>query len=216
MSTESAESTDEQLVSEAEAEAEAAQARAQAASDRVAELRRQVERESGSQPAPAGISIRRAVVSAVAAIAVAALLATTGLMLWGHHKAAARVQRAAEYAAAARQNVVNLMAIDYNTAADSVQRVLDGSVGKFHDNFAETSQDFVKALQNEKIVTKAAVNDAAVESMTDDSAVVLVSATSRREGAKVPKDQQQPRVWRVVLTLQRDNGQIKMSAVEFV
>ena len=65
-------------------------------------------------------------------------------------------------------------------------------------------------------ITTATVNDAAVESISGDSAVVLVSATSRREGPKAPKDQQQPRVWRVVLNLQRDGGQIKMTGVEFV
>lgn len=206
----------EELVRAAEAEAAAAHARAQAAAARVAELRRQVDPDVEPAPDPEPAGVRRAVVSAVAGIVVAALLTATALMLWGNHTAGARQQRAAEYAAAARQSVVNLMAIDYNTAADSVQRVLDGSIGKFRDNFAETSEDFVKAMQEEQIVTTATVNDAAVESMTDDSAVVLVSATSQREGAKAPKDQQQPRVWRVVLTLQRDGGQIKMSAVEFV
>ena len=108
------------------------------------------------------------------------------------------------------------MSIDYATAQDSVQRVLDGSTGKFRANFADTAEDFVKALQDEKITTKATVNDAAVESMTADSAVVMVSATSRREGPQAPKDQQQPRLWRVVLTLERDGDQIKMSGVEFV
>ena len=61
-----------------------------------------------------------------------------------------------------------------------------------------------------------AVNDAAVESVTGDSAVVLVSATSRREGKGAPEDQQQPRLWRVVLNLVREGGQIKMTGVEFV
>ncbi len=208
----------EQLVREAEAEAEAAQARARTAAARVAELRRQVDPDSdpAAGDAPARTGIRRAMTSAVAGIVVAALLTATALMLLSNRTASTRQQQVAEYAAAARQGVVNLMAIDYSTAADSVQRVLDGSTGKFRDNFAETSEDFVKALQEEKIVTTATVNDAAVESMTGDSAVVLVSATSRREGASAPKDQQQPRVWRVVLTLQREGEQIKMSAVEFV
>ena len=52
--------------------------------------------------------------------------------------------------------------------------------------------------------------------LTGIAFVVLVSATSQRQGAKAPKDQQQPRVWRVVLTLAREDGQIKMTAVEFV
>ena len=152
----------------------------------------------------------------MAAAASAGLIVVTALMLWSHHNTSQERQRAAEYVAAARQNVVNLLAIDYNTAQDSVQRVLDGSTGKFRTNFEETAEDFIKALQDEKITTTATVNDAAMESMTADSATVLISATSRREGAKAPKDQQEPRVWRIVLTLERDGSAIKMSGVEFV
>ena len=136
----------EALLREAEADADASQARAQAAAARAAELRSLIESEPAAPAEPARTGIRRAILSAVAGVATAALLTATGGMLWAHHNATAREQRTAEYAAAARQNVVNLMAIDYNTAADSVKRVLDGSIGKFHDNFAETSKDFVKAL----------------------------------------------------------------------
>ena len=153
---------------------------------------------------------------AAAAALTVALLATTGWMIWQHREVAQQHQRTAEYAAAARQGVINLMSIDYATAQDSVQRVLDGSTGRFRDNFEETADDFVKALQDEKIVTRATVNHAAVKSMTDDSAVVLVSAISRREGPQAPEDQQQPRLWRIMLNLVRDGGQIKMSSVEFV
>ena len=157
-----------------------------------------------------------AVAAGIAALLTAGLLATTGYLVWQHQKISQQRHSAAEFAAAARQDVINLMSIDYNTAQDSVQRVLDGSTGRFRANFADTADDFVKALTEEKIVTKATVNDTAVESMTADSAVVLVSATSQREGPKAPKDQQQPRLWRVVVSLERDGGQIKMSGVDFV
>jgi Mce-associated membrane protein len=50
--------------------------------------------------------------------------------------------------------------------------------------------------------------------MTDDSAVVLVSATSRVTNAAGAK--QEPRAWRLSVDLQRDGGQIKMAKVEFV
>lgn len=161
-------------------------------------------------------SPRRLIGVVVAAVLTAVLLATTGYLLVAHRQDSLQRRQIAEYAAAARQGVINLMSIDYATADESVKRVLDGSTGRFRANFEETADDFVKALKDEKIVTKASVNGAAVESMTDDSAVVLLSATSRREDQRAPKDQQEPRLWRVVLTLQRDGGQIKMSAVEFV
>lgn len=227
--------TDDELARAAEAEAAAAEARAEAARARAEELRRKLQArevspaEPESPPGENAVGESAAAVSpprtrprlptlavAAAAILTTACLVVTGWMIWQHRDVAGQHQRAAEYAAAARQGVINLMAIDHTTAQDSVQRVLDGSAGRFRDNFAETAEEFVQALQDEKIVTKATVNDAAVESMTDDSAVVLVSATSRREGQQAPADQQQPRLWRIVLNMVRDGGQIKMSSVEFV
>ena len=210
------------LALQAEAEAAAAEERAEAARARAEELRRQLRAEDRETPADSAAGAGRpsvplrTVALVLATLMTMGLLSLTGFMVWQHREHSEQRQRAAEYAAAARQGVINLMSIDYATAQDSVQRVLDGSTGKFRANFADTAEDFVKALQDEKITTKATVNDAAVESMTADSAVVMVSATSRREGPQAPKDQQQPRLWRVVLTLERDGDQIKMSGVEFV
>lgn len=222
----------DELARAAEAEAEAAQARAEAARARAAELRGKLKAatEAGGTTVeePAGLTqsieppprppsvLLQTVAVAATTLVTAGLLGTTGYMAWQHHRAAQHRQSAAEFAAAARQDVVNLMSMDYTKAEESVQRVLDGSTGKFRANFDDTSDEFIKALQNEKILTTATVNDAAVDSMTADSAVVLVSATSQRQGKQAPKEQQQPRVWRLVLTLQREGGQIKMSGVEFI
>ena len=232
--------TADELAREAEAQALAAEARADAARARAAELRRELDATdvadataptdaaadvaltdipraaSPSPPPPAGLL--RTVAVAVTTLLTAGLLGATGYMVWQHQKAAELRRSAAEFTAAARQDVINLMSMDYTRAQESVQRVLDNSTGKFRANFDETAEEFVKALQDEKIVTTATINDAAVEldSMTDESAVVMVSATSRREGRQAPKEQQQPQVWRVVLTLEREGDQIKMSGVEFV
>jgi len=234
----------DELARAADAEADAAEARAEAARARAAELRRTLEgtavaqdtaviedtavvedtfvMEDTAAPAPQPPSTRptstlmRTAAVAVTTLVTAGLLAATGYMLWEHQKTAQQRHSAAEFVAAARQDVVNLMSMDYNKAQESVQRVLDGSTGKFKANFDETADEFAKALRDEKIITSATVNDAAVDSMTGNSAVVLVSATSRREGKQAPKEQQQPQVWRVVLTLEREGDQIKMSGVEFV
>ena len=226
--------TGDKLAREAEAEALAAEARADAAHARAAELRRQLDATDvadepasdipatpaplPSPPAPPPGGLLRTVTVAVTTLLTAGLLGATGYMVWQHQKAAELRRSAAEFTAAARQDVINLMSMDYTRAQESVQRVLDNSTGKFRANFDETADEFVKALQDEKIVTTATVNDAAVEldSMTDEFAVVMVSATSRREGRQAPKEQQQPQVWRVLLTLERDGDQIKMSDVEFV
>ena len=211
-------------------EAAGAEARAEAARARADELRRRIEAAEAEhageaaeaehagekEPPSRGAHVLPAVGLGIAGALAAGLLALAGYLVWQHKAMAQERHSAAEFAAAARQDVINLMSIDYNTADDSVKRVLDGSTGRFRANFADTADDFVKALKDEKIITKATVNQVAVESTTGDSAVVLVSATSHREGPQAPKDQQEPRLWRIAVTLEREGDQIKMSAVEFV
>lgn len=223
----------------AEAAAAEAEARAEAARARAEELRRKLaagsdapevdetimddELAEATDDEPAEVPPakkrrlpgRAALAAILVLVAVAGLLGATGWMLWEHRKADAERHRSAEYAAAARQGVVNLMSMDYAHAQESVQRVIDDSMGRMKTNFEDTSKDLIKALQDSKMVTKVTVNDAAVESMDEETATVLIAATSHREGPNAPKEDQQPRVWRVVVTVQRDGGQIKMSDVEF-
>jgi len=221
----------------ADAAAAEAEARAEAARTRANELRRKLEAASAdgidetteattddvdevAEITPATkrrlrLPGPRAVAAAVVVLVIAGLLSATGWMLWEHRKATAERHQTAEYAAAARQGVVNLMSMDYTQAKESVQRIIDDSIGKFKTNFEDTSKDLIKALQDSKMITKVTVNDTAVEAMDADTATVLVAATSHREGPDAPKEDQQPRVWRIVVTLEHDGGQIKVSDVEF-
>ena len=145
---------------------------------------------------------------------ICALLAASGYMMWQHRTATAQRHRSAEFAAAARQGVVTLMTLDYSHAKNDVQRVIDSSTGRFKDDFQNRADDFTKVVQDSKVVTTASVNATAVQSMTDNSAVVLVAATSQVTNATGAKNQS--RAWRLSVTVQRDGGQIKMSNVEFV
>lgn len=161
--------------------------------------------------------LARILVSVAAALAVlctCALIAASVLMFIQHRNVVADQRQSAEYAAAGRQSVVTLMSLDYNKAQEDVQRIIDNSVGQFKDDFQNQSADFVKVAQESKVVTEVTVNSVAVESMTDDSAVVLVAATSRVTNTAGAN--QEPRSWRLSVDLQRDGGQIKMSKVEFV
>jgi Mce-associated membrane protein len=152
----------------------------------------------------------------VALLVIVAVLGFAGNMWWQHREAQAQQHRSAEFAAAARQGVVNLMSLDYTHAQETVQRVIDDSTGKFKSNFEDGSGDLIKALTDAKVITKVTVNNTAVESMDRDSATVLVAATSQRTGPDAPKEDQQPRVWRVVVSLVREGDQLKVSDVEFV
>jgi Mce-associated membrane protein len=157
---------------------------------------------------------RKAVAVGVAIICTCALVAASGYMAWYHQQALHHQQRAAAFAAAARQGVVALFSIDHNKAKQDVQRILDNSTGQFRDDFQHDAEDFTRAAQEAKVVTEGTVQATAVESMTDDSAVVLVAATSTVTNAAGAK--QDPRPWRLSVSVSRDGDQIKISKVEFV
>ena len=71
-----------------------------------------------------------------------------------------------------------------------------------------------KVAQEYKVVTQATVNVVAVQTMTDDTANVLVAATSTVSNAAGQK--QDPRAWRLAVDVARDGDQIKLAKVEFV
>jgi Mce-associated membrane protein len=158
--------------------------------------------------------ILKTLAAALAVASTAALVTLSVLMVLDHRHQVADQQRRAEYAAAARHSVVTLMSLDFNKAKEDVERIIDNSTGEFRDDFKNQAEDFIKVAQESKVVTEVTVNDTAVESMSDDSAVVLVSASSRVTNSAGAK--QEPRSWRLSVNLERDGGQLKMSKVEFV
>ena len=222
-------------VADAEAAAAAAQARAETARARAAELRREAEKLSAASapvavatgsPGTTGVDVDNGPPAATADVAAAArrcgrplvllcaLLGASAYITQQHRATEQDRQHAAEYAAAARQGVVNLMAINFNTAEADVQRVLDNSTGTFKTQFQDTSKDLIKALKDAKVVTEVNVNSTAVESMKPDGAVVLVAATSQRGNADAAN--RDPRTWRAVVTIARESGQLKVSQLDFV
>jgi Mce-associated membrane protein len=205
------------MVELAEAEAAEADARAEAAlaKAKAARLR------DISAPASAGeirpsrrLSRWRAAALAAAALLIGALLALTGLMLVKHNEAAATRAQDRKLIEAASEGIVALLSIDHDRAEADVQRILDLSIGAFRDDFASRAGDFIATAQKGKSVTKGAVTAAALESTGNDNAVVLVAATSQVTNASGARDD--PRPWRMSVTVSRDEDQWKMSNVEFV
>lgn len=156
----------------------------------------------------------KALAATVAILCTLALLALSGLMVWKHQGAEKLRQQQAEYAAAGRQSVVTLMSLDFNKAEEDVQRIIDNSTGQFKTDFESQAADFVKVAQDSKVITEVSVNSTAVESMSDQKAVVLVAASSRV--TNTAGAQQEPRTWRLSVNLEREGDQIKMAKVEFV
>jgi Mce-associated membrane protein len=149
-----------------------------------------------------------------AAVAICALLGVSGWMAWHHHSVVQERQRAAAYVAAARQGVINLTSLDFNKAKEDVQRVLDSATGAFKDDFQRRAEDFESVVKDSKAVTEGSVAATAVESMNNDSAVVLVLANERVTNIAGAKDQ--PRTFRFRVSVVHDGDQLKLSKVEFV
>lgn len=153
-------------------------------------------------------------VKGLAVIVVISAVSASGYIAWQHRKLSQQARHEAEFVAAARQGVVTMTSLDFNKAKDDVQRIIESATGEFKDDFQKKADDFINVVQQSKVVTKGTVHAAAVESMTDDSAVVLVAATSEVTNAAGAKNE--PRAWRLSVTVTRDGGQLKLSKVEFV
>jgi Mce-associated membrane protein len=149
-----------------------------------------------------------------AVVAICALLGVSGWMAWQHHNVVQERQRAGAYIAAARQGVINLTSLDFNKAKEGVQRVLDSATGEFRDDFQRRAADFESVVKDSKAVTEGSVAATAVESMNNDSAVVLVLCNERVTNIAGAKDQ--PRTFRFRVSVVHDGDQLKLSKVEFV
>lgn len=150
----------------------------------------------------------------IAAAVTLAVLGASAYMVWHHRQAVERRQQDAAFVAAARQGIVNMTSFDFNRAKEDVQRAIDGSTGEFRDDFQKRAADFATVVQQSKVVTKGSVSSAAIESTRGDSAVVLVLANEHVTNAAGAKDE--PREFRLRVTVSRDGDQLKMSKVEFV
>jgi Mce-associated membrane protein len=149
-----------------------------------------------------------------AIILIICFAGASGYMMWQHRDATERQQRAARFVAGARQGVVNMTSLDFRKAKEDVQRVVDSSTGEFKDDFQQRAKDFTTVVEQSQVVTEGTVNAAALESMDKHSASVLVSATSRVTNSAGAKDE--PRAWRLRVTVTEEGGQYKMSKVDFV
>lgn len=149
----------------------------------------------------------------LAVIAIAALACTSAWIVVKHRQAEHQRDLAAQFSAAARQGVVSLMSLDFNRAKDDVQRIVDNSTGQFREDFQAQAEEFAKVAESSKVVTEANVTATAVQTMTEDTADVLVAAASTITNAQGAKDD--PRSWRLIVSMARDGDQIKMAKVEF-
>lgn len=113
-----------------------------------------------------------------------------------------------------RQGALNLTTIDWQNAEADVQRVLDSATGTFYDDFQNRSAPFVQVVKQAQSKSVGTIAEAGLESATDNEAQVLVAVTVTTSNVGAPE--QEPRAWRMRLTVQKVGDDAKVSNVEFV
>ena len=194
-----------ELTDDSDVEEAAAEPADEEAAEKPARIRRRPSRQ---------LIVKIATASLVVVVVSLALLGLSGAMYWHHRNVEVQRQQSAEFAAAARQSVVTLMSLDFNKAEEDVQRIIDNTTGDFKKDFEGQAEEFIAVAQESKVVTEATVNAVAVQSMTKDTATVLVAVVTRVSNAA--SNTQEPRSWRLSVDVARDGDQIKLSKVEFV
>jgi Mce-associated membrane protein len=164
-----------------------------------------------------------------------ALLAVGGLAGWlgvQAHRAEQAKQVKELYLQVARQGALNLTTIDYQEADTDIQRILDSATGEFYEEFAQRSAPFVEVVKQTQSKTVGTVTEAGLESVDGDKAraIVAVNVTTSSNapgannapgpnnaaGPNSAAAPQEPRIWRMRLTMQRVGQDVKISNVSFV
>ena len=147
----------------------------------------------------------------VAVVALAALCGWLGFRTYESRKAADERNL---FLQVGRQAALNLTTIDFEHADEDVQRVLDSSTGTFYDDFQARAQPFKEVVKQAKSKSVGTIAEAGVESITQDGAEVLVAVTVKTSNAGAAE--QEPRAWRMRITVQKAGDEAKVSNVEFV
>ena len=152
------------------------------------------------------------------AVGVAIIVALLGLGGWlgfrVHQDDQVQAQRNL-YVQVARQTAINLTTINYTEVDADIKRVLDSATGGFHDEFQNRSQPFVEVVKKVQSKSEGTIAEAGLLSYTKDQAQVLVAVSVKTSMAAAPADQE-PRRWRMRLTVDKTGDSAKVSNVEFV
>jgi Mce-associated membrane protein len=165
-------------------------------------------RMTGSGLSPIGIALALGVVVSLV------LAGVCGWLGYRAYQARAADQSRQLFIDVGKQGAVNLTTIDYTHAEVDVKRILDSATGQFHDEFSSRSGPFVDVVQKAQSKSSGTVTEAGVESMTADEGQVLVAVTVNTTTRGVAD--QQPRYWRMRLTVRKADDGAKIAKVDFV
>ncbi|KGI69465.1 Mce protein [Mycolicibacterium rufum] len=147
----------------------------------------------------------------VAVLALAGLTGWLGYRTWESQRAESEREL---FLQVGRQGALNLTTIDWEHADADVQRILDSATGTFYDDFQKRAQPFAEVVKQAKSKSEGTIAEAGLEASSDDEAQVLVAVTVKTTNAGAPE--QQPRAWRMRISVEKIGSEAKVSNVEFV
>lgn len=151
------------------------------------------------------------IVGLVMVVALAGLGGWLGKRAYRSHQAA---QQSNLFLQVARQGALNLTTISYTEADADIRRILESSTGTFHDDFQKRSQPFIELVTKAQATSEGTITEAGMESADGDQARVLLAVTVKTSDSDA--HDQQPRLWRMRITVQKVDQGAKVSDVVFV
>ncbi len=142
-------------------------------------------------------------------LAVAAVV--LGVQLRGH----AQEQEARDDALrAARQSAINLTSIDAAQFDEAVERVLDGAMGDFRQEFEDNSENLQQLLRDNDVSASGTVIDAGLVRSDKSNATALVVVDSTVKNTASPEGR--VNTYRMQIEVERVEGEWLTSTLRFV
>ena len=138
---------------------------------------------------------------AVGAVVVAAVAGLAGWTSYGAWKCYRADQQRELFLRVARQSAHDMTTISHSQVDSDVQRILDVSIGQFHDEFAQRRQPFIEHIKQEQSTSQGTVAEAGLESIEGDSARALVTVSVKL--TKADNGEQKLDGFRLRIDLQR-------------
>ncbi|MDA3657827.1 Mce protein [Mycobacterium xenopi] len=177
-----------------------------------------VDADVDDDPRDAAIAQKRiSPVRLAMALGVVMVLALTALAGWlgfrGYQAHQAQQQREL-FVRVARQGALNLTTINWQHADADIQRILDSATGTFYDDFSTRSKPFIDVVKKAQSKSVGTITEAGLESESGNEAQVLVALSVNTSNLSAAE--QEPRHWRMRISVQKVGDEAKVSNVAFV